>query len=115
MLTLTLQACTQNDPCGAQNPTRVNTSTITTMSSTTSTAGNAVSTGADGSAVYSGFGGAAATTTGGGGGGGGSSGATATGSSSSSDAARNFVLNFGQLYGLGVVATGIFAGFAFLL
>ena len=101
-------ACTQEHPCGAQNPTRVNTSTISTMSSTSS-AGNAAST-VSGSAVYTGFGGGAATTTGGG-----SSGATATGSSSSSDAARNIVLNFGQLYGLGVVATGIFAGFAILL
>jgi len=102
-------ACVQLHPCGAQNPTRANTSTMTTMSSTRS-GGNAAAT-VSGSAVYTGFGGngAAATTTGG------SGGSTATGSSSSSDAARNFVLNFGQLYGLGVVATGIFAGFAFML
>lgn len=100
-------ACVQGHPCGAQNPTRVNTSTISTMSSTTA-AGHAAST-VSGSAVYTGFGGggAAATTTGS------SSGAQST--SSSSDAARNIVLNFGQIYGLGVVATGIFAGFAFLL
>ena len=80
------------------------------MASTTSGA-NAAST-VSGSAVYTGFGGggAAATTTGSG-----NSGATATSSSSSSDAARNIVLNFGQIYGLGVVAASIFAGFAFLL
>lgn len=105
-------ACVQDHPCGAQNPTRVNTSTSTTMLSTKS-AGNAAST-VSGSAVYTGFGGsggAAATTTG-------SSSTTASASNtstSSSDAARNIVLNFGQLYGLGVVAASIFAGFAFLL
>jgi hypothetical protein len=105
-------ACVQQHPCGAQNPTRVNTSTISTMSSTSSAA-NAAST-VSGSAVYTGFGGsggAAATTTGSSGG----ASSTSGSNSSSSDAARNIVLNFGQLYGLGVVATSIFAGFAFLL
>ncbi|KAF2088347.1 hypothetical protein K490DRAFT_602, partial [Saccharata proteae CBS 121410] len=55
---LCASACRTDNPCGAQSPVRVNTSTITTMSSTTS-GGSA----ATGSAVYTGFGGGAAATT----------------------------------------------------
>jgi len=95
-------ACVQDHPCGAQNPTRVNTSTISTMRAT-STSGNgasAVSTAAGGGTVYSGFGGAAATSTAGGGG-------------STSDA-RAILLSLGHSYGIGVVAVGVFMGFYLL-
>ncbi|KEF60054.1 uncharacterized protein A1O9_04904 [Exophiala aquamarina CBS 119918] len=96
-------ACVADHPCGAQNPTRVNTSTITTMSATT-TGGAAASTASDG-VIYTGFGtesGASATA------GSGSSG-------SSNSAAARLVVNFGQIYGLAVVATGTFAGFTLML
>jgi hypothetical protein len=52
--------------------------------------------------VYTGFGGGAAATT------------TAAGSSGSSAATR-IIVNMGQLYGLGVLVAGIFAGFTLLL
>ena len=76
-----------------------------TMSATATSAGAAASTASDG-AVYSGFGG---------GSGGGSGGSSQTGSASSDNAAGRLVLNFGELYGLGVVAAGIFFGFTTLL
>ncbi|KIW56793.1 hypothetical protein PV05_05422 [Exophiala xenobiotica] len=95
-------ACVQDHPCGATNPTRVNTSTISTMPATTTTAGAAASTASDGSVVYTGFGGGAAATT------------TAAGSSGSSAATR-IIVNVGQLYGLGVLVAGIFAGFTLML
>lgn len=97
-------ACVADHLCGAQNPTRVNTSTITTMSATT-TGGAAASTASDG-VIYTGFGtesGASAT-----------AGSGGSGSSSSSAAAR-LVVNFGQIYGLAVVGAGIFAGFTLML
>ena len=69
----------------------------------TSTGASAVST-ASGGAVYSGFGGASATTT-----------AAGSGSSGGSTGAAVTLLNLGQVYGLGVVAAGIFTGFSLLL
>jgi len=72
------------------------------MSSTSSVGATAVSTASGGSAVYTGFGGAAATTTASGGGGG------------SESAATTILLDLGQVYGLGVIAAGIFAGFSLL-
>lgn len=99
-------ACVQDHPCGALNPTRVNTSTITTMPATSTTEGAAASTASDG-VIYSGFGGgsAAATTTAA------SSGSSASGSS----AAARVAVNIGQVYGLAMLAGGIFFGFAFML
>ncbi|KIW20120.1 hypothetical protein PV08_00695 [Exophiala spinifera] len=95
-------ACVQNHPCGATDPTRVNTSTISTMSATSTTNGAAASTASDGGVVYTGFGGASAA-------------ATTAGGDSGSSAATRVIVNMGQLYGLGVLVAGIFAGFALML
>ncbi|KAL8735827.1 MAG: hypothetical protein Q9181_002686 [Wetmoreana brouardii] len=90
--------CRTAHPCGAQNPTRVNTSTVSTMSATpTGGSTGASETGA--SAVYTGFG--TASTTGSSGGG-------------SSDA-QALVIGFGRSYGLALVFIGISAGFTFML
>jgi hypothetical protein len=96
-------ACREDRPCGAQEPTRVNLSTVIT-SATSTEGGAAASTASDG-AVYTGFGGSAATT-------------GASTDSQNADTGTNaaaVLLNVGQLYGLGVVAAGIFAGFSILL
>lgn len=100
-------ACVQDHPCGAQNPTKVNTSTITTMPATTTNGAAAASTASDGSVVYTGFGGGSAATT--------TTAAAASSSGSGSSAATRVIVNIGQVYGLGVVAAGIFAGFAFMI
>ncbi|EXJ87119.1 hypothetical protein A1O3_04077 [Capronia epimyces CBS 606.96] len=94
-------ACVQDHPCGATNPTRVNTSTITTMPATSTTAGAAASTASDG-VIYTGFGGGAAAT-------------TAASAGSGSSAATRVFLDVGQIYGLGLLCAGIFAGFTFML
>lgn len=94
--------CTQNHPCGAQNPVRVNTT------ATSSTAG-ATATGTDASAssgtVYNGFGNGAATTT--------ASGASSTTASTKSGAQAALAL--GRSYGIAVVVAGLFAGFALVI
>ena len=69
------------------------------MSATATGEGGSASTASDG-AVYTGFG---------------NSDASATGSSSSDNASSRLVLNTGELYGLGLVAAGIFFGFTTLL
>ena len=94
-------ACRENHPCGAQSPTRVNESTVT-ISATSSNGGAAASTASDG-AVYTGFGGSAATT------------AASSGKGNTGSSAAAVLLNVGQLYGLGVIAAGILAGFSILL
>ncbi|KAI1627573.1 hypothetical protein EDD37DRAFT_622658 [Exophiala viscosa] len=96
-------ACVQNHTCGATNPTRVNTSTITTMSATSTSNGAAASTASGGGVVYSGFGGSAATTT------------AAGESSGSRSSATRIIVNMGQVYGLGVLVASIFAGFTLML
>lgn len=94
-------SCREDHPCGAQDPTRVNTSTISTMIAT-ATDGSASATGSD--VVYTGFGGSGAAET-----------TAASSSSTPESAAARLVLNAGEMYGLGVVAAGIFTGFAFFL
>ncbi|MCJ1361239.1 hypothetical protein MMC16_000337 [Acarospora aff. strigata] len=90
--------CRTKNPCGAQEPTRVNTSTSSPTMSATATGD---STAGSGDTVTTGFGGAAATQTAGSGGG--------------TSGASGLAINVGHAYGLGVVAAGFFAGFAFLL
>lgn len=97
-------ACVQNRPCGAQNPKRVN--TTTTMATTTSMTAATGSRDASGSTVYTGFGGSSATS---------SSSSSGSSSSSSRSGAASIIVDMGQLYGLAVVATGIFAGATLLL
>lgn len=72
---------------------------MTSMSATATGEGGSASTASDG-AVYTGFG---------------DSGSAATDSASSDNASVRLVLNMGELYGLGLVAAGIFFGFTTLL
>lgn len=101
-------ACVENNPCGAQNPTRVN---VTSTASGTATAtGTGAGSSGDSTAVYSGFGSSASST-------GAAEGGNSNSNSNSNtkSGASRVIVNFGQMYGLGVVAAGIFAGFAMLL
>ncbi|KAL1304011.1 hypothetical protein AAFC00_000452 [Neodothiora populina] len=91
--------CRANHPCGAQNPTRVNTTTSSTMSKTATNAPAGQTTNSAGQTIFTGLGGSAATS-------------TAAGSSGQSGATA---LEIGQAYGLMVVAAGLFGGFALLL
>jgi hypothetical protein len=90
-------ACREDNPCGAQDPTRVNvTSTSSAMASTTLPAG--ASSGTAG-VVYTGLGGVATPTT------------------SADDTKHNSAsaIEFGRSYGLVAVFTGLFAGFALVM
>jgi hypothetical protein len=80
-------SCTQGHPCGALNPTRVNTSTITTMPATSTASANQVFTGLAG------------------------------GSSSSkpNNNAAPPAMEFGGAYGLAMVAGSLLAGFFMML
>jgi len=101
-------SCNQDHPCGAQNPTRVNTTSA--ASGTATATGTGAGSSDTGTAVYTGFGSSASST--------GSSDSSSSSSSSNSDSssgAGRVIVNLGQIYGLGVVAAGIFAGFAVLL
>ncbi|KAI9785834.1 MAG: hypothetical protein M1816_008226 [Peltula sp. TS41687] len=98
-------ACRENNPCGAKNPTRVNTSTITTMSSTSTaagassqTTGGTSGTASSGDAVYTTFGGTLPSS-----------------SAVNGQNAGSMAVELGRSYGLAAVAGGIFAGFALLL
>ncbi|GAB7347419.1 hypothetical protein MBLNU459_g4341t1 [Dothideomycetes sp. NU459] len=93
--------CRANHPCGAQNPVRVNTSTMTsTMSKTASNTGAGQTTNTAGQTIYTGFGGSAA---------------TSSPSSTSTSKGGAAALELGQAYGLVVVAAGLFGGFALML
>jgi len=92
-------SCLQNNPCGAQNPIRVNvTSTSSTMSTAAATADSA-STSATGGVVYTGYGGSAA---------------TATPTPDVKNGAQT-VLDLGRSYGLSLVILGLFSGFALMI
>jgi len=99
--------CRSDHPCGAQNPTRVNTSTITSsMSASASGSGTNVpagaTTGASGT-VYTGFAGASS---------------TGSGSAQSSAAAGSgavAAIQFGQTFGLITVMASFFAGALLIL
>jgi len=86
-------ACRDDNPCGAQNPTRVNTTTSSTMTAT-ATGGSGT-----GATVYTGLGGASSTSS----------------SSSTKKSGSQAALDLGRSYGLGVVFVGIFAGFALVM
>lgn len=92
--------CRNNNRCGAQDPTRVN---VTSSSSIAATATGASAT-ASGDVVHSGFGSSADAS-------------TTTGSSSSDNkkSGADMALGLGRSYGLAVVFTGVFAGFALVL
>lgn len=105
--------CRANHPCGAQNPTRVNTSTITTSMSKTSSGLAAGATSNSAGVVYTGLGGSdsAATTTGGSS----SSQTSAAAAGANLQSGAQKALQVGQAYGMFVVAGAIFGGFALLL
>jgi len=86
--------CRENNPCGAQSPRPPNSSTISTMSATASN--TASGTGV----VYTGLGDGSAKQ-------GKQSGAAAPG--------RATMIEIGQVYSLGLIMVGFFAGFAILL
>ncbi|KAG0651778.1 hypothetical protein D0Z07_2021 [Hyphodiscus hymeniophilus] len=93
-------ACRDNNPCGAQNPTRVNlTSTSSTMSSTTLPAG---ATSGTAGVVFTGLGGSAATQ-------------TASSSSDTKKSNAQSAIDLGRTYGLITVFVGLFAGFALVM
>lgn len=87
-------ACREDHPCGAKNPTRVNTSTVSTMSATAT----ATTSSAAGDVIYTGFAGSTPTTV-----------------SGAGTSAARVAVELGRGYGLAVVAAGVFAGFAVLL
>lgn len=89
-------ACRADNPCGAQDPVLVNTTTSSAMPSTTGN-GGATSTGAG--QVFSGLAGAT----------------TAASASGNKSGASKATLEMGQTYGLVVVFAGVFAGFALIM
>jgi len=91
-------ACRDDHPCGAQNPTRVNTTSTSTMASTTLPAG---ATSGSAGVVYTGLGGGAVAT-------------TAAASSNNKNGAQA-ALDLGRNYGLAVIFGGLFAGFALVM
>lgn len=90
-------SCRANHPCGAQDPTRVNTTSSSTMAATATGGKGSTQTA---TSIITGFGGAAATTTGG---------------ANSGHSAASAMVNIGQSYGLAIVFASVFAGFAILL
>ncbi|KAK0618426.1 hypothetical protein B0T17DRAFT_509967 [Bombardia bombarda] len=96
--------CRQQHPCGAQRPTRANTTTSTTMTSTSSTAASTTS-----NQVFNGLGGGSSS--------GSSSGSQTTDDASSSSTTNSgaMALEMGSAYGLAVVLASMFAGFAMML
>ncbi|KAL8865867.1 MAG: hypothetical protein Q9174_006649, partial [Haloplaca sp. 1 TL-2023] len=88
-------SCRTANPCGAQNPTRVNTTTSSTMAAT-ATGGSGASETGD-SEDYTGFGDAAT-----------------TGSSDGASGAQSLVVGFGRVYGLAVIFVGVLVGFFML-
>lgn len=97
----------KNNPCGAQNPTRVNTSTITTHTQTAT--GSATGSGSDNTAFATLGGsspsGSSSSSSGGGSGNGGVSG----------NGAGQLAIDIGRTYGLAVVLGSVFAGFMLVL
>ncbi|KAH9220595.1 hypothetical protein DL95DRAFT_383093 [Leptodontidium sp. 2 PMI_412] len=97
-------ACRDDHPCGAQNPTRVNTTTSSSATATTLPAG--ATTGAGGAVVYNGLGGDATTTA--------ASGAQATSADTKKNGAQ-MALDIGRGYSFAVVFASLFAGFALVM
>lgn len=93
-------ACRSDNPCGAQHPIRLNTSTISTMAATT-TSGGGVASSASNSAgnTFTGFGGSS----------------TASSKSVAPARIQGLALGLGGKYGLLVVLGGMMGGFMFML
>jgi uncharacterized membrane protein YgcG len=93
--------CRENHPCGAQNPTRVNSTSASSMPQTATATGS----GSAETSGFSSFGGSGSS----------SSGSSGSDSSSGGKSGASAVISLGQSYGLGLVSLGLFAGFAILL
>jgi len=91
-------ACRSDNPCGAQNPTRVNTTTSSSMIATATDGSTATA----GPAVYTGLGGS-------------SESSSEKTDKTDKDSGANAFLVMGHSYGLAVVFAGLFAGFAMVL
>ncbi|KAF2099889.1 hypothetical protein NA57DRAFT_75392 [Rhizodiscina lignyota] len=104
-------ACRSDHPCGAQNPKRVNTSTITSTHSKTATSGSSA-TGSDASATqFATLGGSSPSASGGS-----DSGSDGQGSGGvSGNSGTALMIDVGRTYGLALVLGGVFAGFALVL
>lgn len=92
-------ACQTNNPCGAQNPVRINATTTSTTMMTSTTAGS-MATGSGLTTEFpTGLGGSPPTAS----------------STAGSSGATAVVLGYGQAYGLVMVFAGLFAGFSLFL
>jgi hypothetical protein len=99
--------CRSQHPCGAQNPVRQNTSTLSSTTSSAASSGGSQAT-TTGNGVFSGFASGSAT----GGSGSGAAAATSAGGAGSIHAAT---LNAGRTFGLLGLVGVMFGGFAVLL
>ena len=84
-------ACTEDHPCGAQDPSRGNATATTTTSTAAATSSAPV--------VHDGFGDSS----------------TTTGSTVAKPNAARAALDLGRSYGLAIVFAGIFAAFGFIM
>ena len=100
-------ACRNDHPCGAQNPVRVNSSTLSAAASTS--ASGAVATGSSEASTTTGSGGSDATAAFGG------SGSSSTGTSDAAGRAQAMALGVGRTYGLALVLAAVGGGFVFIL
>lgn len=85
-------ACVDDHPCGAQNPTRVNTTSSATQSATSSAGASSTN-----NVAYTGLGGSSAAST------------------STPKSGAQMTIDFGRSYGLAVVFASVFAGFALVM
>ncbi|KAB8304175.1 hypothetical protein EYC80_003594 [Monilinia laxa] len=83
-------ACRDDHPCGAQNPTRINTTSSVTQSATGTSGASSTN-----AVAYTGLGGSSSTST--------------------PKSGAQLTMDFGKSYGLAVVFAGVFAGFALVL
>jgi len=90
-------ACRSDHPCGAQDPVRVNTSTISSMTATTT--GAASDSTATGSNTFTGFGGSP----------------TNPSKTGAAPKVQALALGFGRTYGLAMVLAGVMGGFMVML
>ncbi|KAJ5037453.1 uncharacterized protein L3040_007628 [Drepanopeziza brunnea f. sp. 'multigermtubi'] len=97
-------ACRADHPCGAQNPVKVNLSTVTTASATKTNLPAGATSGPAG-IVYNGLGGAATTP----------ASDSSNSQSNTQQSGAEIALGLGHSYGLAVVFAGVFAGFALVL
>jgi hypothetical protein len=98
-------ACRTSNPCGAQNPARVNTSTSSAMEATSrptaAPTGDAEDSDSEPTAVYTGFGSDPT--------------ASADEGSGNTNSAQALVLGFGHTYGLFIVLTAVCGSFTLML